>query len=188
MAKSKSSKSALSNRYANALFSLASEEKKIDIVEKELSNIVEMIQSSPDLQSAIASPIISKNILLVAFLEILKKVNISKLTTQFCITLGNNGRLALLSDVNVAFSKLLSESRGELVAEITSAKPLTKEQLNNISSSLGRVTGKKITIKEKVEKKILGGMIVKIGSLMLDDSVDGKLERMKLHLKNANVG
>lgn len=183
MSGKKVGKAVLGKRYATALFELASKQKVLDVVENDLSEISAMIASSPELASLLSSPIIAKEALNKAVKALLVKSKTSELTLKFCDVLSENRRLALLPEIAISYNELTAKARGEVTAEITSATPLDKDKLKEIIASCAKVTGKKVKVKESVNKDILGGFIIKIGSKMLDNSIDGQLEKMRLFLK-----
>lgn len=187
MSGNKSGKSVLSRRYARAVFELASEQKNLKEINKDLSEINNMISSSDDLKKIISSPVISKEKSSAAISKLIKKAGLLKLTLRFCEVLGENRRLALLPDISAEFSNMLSEARGEVTAEVTSASSLGANEIKKINSNLEKATNKKINLKQVVNEDIIGGIILRVGSKMLDDSVGGRLERLKIYLKNSDA-
>ena len=185
MSAKKSSKAAIARRYAKALFELANEKKSLEAVEKDLGQIREILENSPELNRVLKNTTLSKEKLQNIFSEILKRVKVNKLTNNFCLALGANRRLEILAEVIKEFFALIAEQNGEMTVEVVSAVPLAKTQKSKIAEQLKVITGKKVEITEVVNKEILGGIIVKMGSQMLDNSINGKLERLKIQQKRA---
>jgi len=183
MAGNKAGKSVLSRRYAKALFGLASEQNKLDDVAKDLIEINKMVESSDDLQKVLKSPIISKEKLSGAIQVLFRKAGISVLTMRFCDLLGENRRLTILPEISKQFAELLAEAKGEVVAEVISASSLSANDEKKITARLEKATEKRVRLKKVVNEDIIGGLILKVGSGMLDSSIGGRLDRLKLHLK-----
>ncbi len=186
MAKKQFSKALIARRYAQALFDLAHDGKKIEEVAKDLNAIDDIIYSSEEFSSVLQSPILPKDQVANAALAIFAKIKISELTHKFCVVLGANGRLSIMREIVTAYDEIMSQSKGEVKATVTSAKALKKSELKEITSLLSKNTGKIVLLEEEVDDSILGGLIVTIGSQMLDCSLSGKLESTKLYLKNAS--
>lgn len=187
MAGRKAGKYSLGKRYAKALFALAQESQKIDKIEGELAAIDNMFAESDDIRKLLLSPIIKKDALVHLASEITKKSGADKIIGDFLRLLAENRRMVLLPLIAKSYSDLASEAKGEITAEVTTASALSKNQVSEISASLKKLTGKNIKVNEKIDGGIIGGMVVKIGSKMLDDSIRGKLGRLALHLKNSNI-
>ena len=116
---------------------------------------------------------------------VLQKAGISELTRNFVGVVAKNRRLFALGDMCIAYRELLSARRGEISAEIVSAKPLSEKQRDALERTLHGAMGSKITLDTQVDASLLGGMIVKIGSRMVDSSLKTKLQRLELSLKGA---
>jgi F-type H+-transporting ATPase subunit delta len=173
----------LAGRYATALFDLAEADKQLDRVSKDLGQLGKMIADSADLIRLIRSPAISREDQGRAMAAILKKAKMSTLTQNFIGTVAKNRRLFALPVMIAAYHNLLAKHRGESTAEVVSAGPLTKKQIEKIGRSLKKAIGSKIAIDAKVDPGLLGGLIVKIGSRMVDSSIRTKLTQLRLSMK-----
>lgn len=173
----------LAGRYATALFDLAESDKLLDRVDADLGQIGQMIEASADLTRLIRSPVISREDQGRAMDAVLDKAGMCGLTRNFVGTLARNRRLFALKAMIAAYQALLAARRGEATAEVVSAKPLTKMQLNAIAAVLKKAIGSKVAIDAKVDDGLLGGLIVKIGSRMVDSSLRTKLQQMRFAMK-----
>ena len=191
MAASKQTSSIVSKRYANALIELADDKKNLDKVEKDLSDLAGMIESSEELQFAIRSPLINEASMQKAVMAIADKAKLQDITKSFLGVLVQNGRIEELSNIIKAFNQILDKRRGAITVDVEVAQDLTAKQKKDLQTALSKAIGKDVAVNAKVEPSILGGMIVTIGSQMIDDSVRRKLERLKVSLgrgANENVG
>jgi F-type H+-transporting ATPase subunit delta len=179
------SDSVLSKRYAKAIFDLAKDAKSIEEIEKDFVALKDLLTESLNLREAVQNPVISRTEQHSAMQFILKKIGVSELTEKFIKVLIDNGRLKILAEVSDSYFDMVKEYNGELTANITSAKPLLKKQIKDIEKSLSKSLGKTVTAEETVDESILGGVIVKVGSKMVDASVLGGLEKLKVITKKA---
>lgn len=170
-------------RYANALFELAKEEGKIAQVETDLTNIQSLLDMSSDLRRMVASPVFSAEDQQRAVAAVLDKAGIGGLTANFVKLIARNRRLFAAPAMIRAFKALAAEARGEVTAEVTSATALSEEQVTNLKSTLKASVGKDVQLDTRVDPSILGGLIVKIGSRMVDSSLRTKLQSMRIGLK-----
>ncbi len=182
MAKRRASTSFIARRYARALFMLAEEAGKLDILEQQLQSLKAAVTSSDLLKNLLENPVLSRGQIAQAIDQVLGDAKLDALTKKFIGTLGANRRLSLLPEIADAFAAMQQTKRGEEVAVVTSAAPLSKEQLAAVVADLQKATGKKILLKTEVNPEILGGVKVRIGSRELDNSLQGRLNRMKQHL------
>lgn len=173
----------IAGRYAIALFELARDENKLDETAQELSGVQALLDESEDFARLVRSPIFSAAEQEGAVSEIAGKAGLSSLTANFLKILAKNRRLFTLTGVISAFRKLLANHRNELEADITSAVPLTDKQTEELKATLKAKTGKDISLNPHVDPSLLGGLIVKIGSRMIDNSVRTKLNNLKMAMK-----
>lgn len=183
MASKASESSTLYNRYALALFELAESQNALDQVASELAQIGGMIDESADLLRLIRSPVISRDDQQRAMGAVLEKVEMSDLTRKFIGLVGKNGRLFALKGIIKAFKTLVATQRGETTAEVISAKPLTKAQAQALETALKGVTGSPVAVSAEVDPSLLGGLVVKLGSRMVDNSLNTKLNRLSMAMK-----
>ena len=175
----------VAGRYASALFELASDEGKVAEVEGDLTAFQALSDDSADFMRMIRSPVISSDDQEKALGAILSKAGIGALTINFFKLLAKNRRLFAASDVVRDFQSLAARSRGEVRAEVTAAAALSDAQVADLKAALKASVGKDVTLAQKVDPSILGGLIVKLGSRMVDNSLKTKLESMKFALKGS---
>lgn len=177
--------SGIAGRYANALFELALDEKAIDRVQKDLSSFGDMLGSSSDMQRLVTSPVFTAEEQGGAIDAILAKAGIKGIAANFLGLVARNRRLFAVDDMIKAYRALVADHRGEVTAEVTTAAKLTPAQTKSLQSELDKAIGKKVQIDQQVDPTLLGGMIVKVGSRMIDSSIRTKLDNMKLAMKEA---
>jgi len=170
-------------RYAGALFELADEQGQLQGVEKDLASFQEILETSDDFKRMVKSPVFSANDQQKAIAAILKTAGIGTLTSNFFALIAKNRRLYAASDIIKAFKALSAEARGEVTAHITSAVPLSPTQVSSLKEALKSAIGKDVDLDSHVDPDILGGLIVKFGSRMIDSSLKTKLDNMKMGLK-----
>lgn len=173
----------LAGRYAAALFDLATAEKALDVVAEDLQTLGAMIAQSDDLRRLLRSPVISRKDQAKALLSLIDKAGMNKLTRNFAGVLAENRRLFAMTDMIAAYLALLASHRGETTAEVVSAKELTAAQLAALSDALKQAVGNNVTVDATVDPGLLGGLIVKIGSRMVDSSLRTKLQQLRLAMK-----
>jgi len=173
----------LSGRYATALFELADEEKALDDVANDLASVGVMIEESDDLQRLIRSPIISRDDQLGAMDAVLEAAGVGQLTRNFIGVVTRNRRLFALPGMIKDYQALLAAARGEATAEVTSAQQLSDAQISAVEDSIKQAMGTKVAIDAKVDESLLGGLVVKVGSRMVDTSLKTKLSQLRLAMK-----
>jgi len=150
-----------------------------------MRDLQKMLESSGDLKRAIASRILDKNEVEKAFEVLFKEAGFDDLTGKFIKVLSQNRRIDILPEIIKAFFELLAEKNGEINAEVTTAAAMTKEENAKLANILTKISGKKVRMLEKQDAKILGGFKVKLGARMLDASIAGKLERLRVELEKS---
>ena len=184
MSSATSATTGVAGRYASALFELADSAKSLDQVAQDLTTFRTMAGSSPELARLIASPVIGRELQGKALLAVLDAADIKGLTRNFIGAVAANGRARELVAMATAFLSELANRRGETTVAVTSAVPLSPAQLQQLNDSLRGVLGSnKISIDARVEPEILGGLVVKVGSRMIDSSLRTKLEGMRAAMK-----
>jgi F-type H+-transporting ATPase subunit delta len=173
----------LAERYATALFELAEADKALDKVAAELQQIQRFIQSSSDLERVIRSPVISREDQRRAIDAILAKAGSSDLVRRSVGLIAQNRRLYALPKIIAAFAKRLAARRGETTAEVASATPLSDDQTTAIAKALKKGIGTDVVLLKRVDPSLLGGLIVKVGSRMVDSSLQTKLLRLSFAIK-----
>lgn len=177
----------IAKRYATALIALAEDAKKLDAVSKDLTTLSDIVASSPDFQAMLDNPLIKKSDHISAVAAICKKAKISGLVNNFVGILADKRRLTILSLIIKVSQDMIAKKRGDITAEITTAEKLDVKQIKKLTDSLKKLAGSNVQLSIVVDKEILGGLIVKIGSTMIDHSVRTKLDRLKRAMKNQNV-
>lgn len=181
---------AVTSRYALALIELAQESNRIQQVERDLNELAAMIASSGDLATVISSPSLSRDRQASAIMAIADKAKFDGLTRNFLGVLVKNRRLGAVQGITESFRAELSRRRGEVAVEVQTAQDMTASQFEALQRAIAKGLGRDVALKAKVEPGILGGMIVTIGSRMIDDSVARKLERLKVAMSrqsNQNI-
>jgi len=173
----------MAGRYAAALFELAKDQKQLDQVAGDLESFDRMLAGSEELRRLVRSPVISAEDQARALGVLLDKAGITGLISNFFKLIARNRRLFAASDMIKGFRALLARERGEVNADVTSAHPLTPDQMNLLSDSLKAQVGKNVKIATRVEPNLLGGLIVKVGSKMIDSSLRTKLDNLKVAMK-----
>jgi len=172
----------VAGRYASALFDLASDSGKVADVETDLVTFQSLLDQSPDLVRLVRSPVIATDDQNKAIAAILDKVRISGLAANFLKLVTSNRRLFSIQDIIKAYRALAARSRGEVTAEVTSAVPLNNEQTAALKETLKASVGKDVTLQARVDPGLLGGLVVKVGSRMIDSSLKTKLQNLKVVL------
>ncbi|MBK8209370.1 MAG: F0F1 ATP synthase subunit delta [Rhodospirillales bacterium] len=173
----------LAERYAGALFELAEADKALDQVNGELQALAGLIRGSNDLERMIRSPVISRDEQRKAINAILERQGASSLTRRFVGLVAHNRRLFTLPSIIAAFSQRLARARGESTADVVSAQPLTPDQLSAIGTALKKVVGTQMVLSTRTDPSLLGGIVVKVGSRMIDSSLKTKLLRLSFAIK-----
>ncbi|HEX2363958.1 MAG TPA: F0F1 ATP synthase subunit delta [Bradyrhizobium sp.] len=185
MAAEDPSVSGVSGRYATALFELARDEKSIDAVKADLDQFDAMLNDSADLKRLARSPVFAADTQSKALSAVLDKAGITGISANFLKVLTANRRLFAVSDVIRAFRALVARFKGEASADVTVAEPLSDKNLDALKTALKAVSGKDVTLHVKVDPSIIGGLVVKLGSRMVDSSLRTKLNSIKHAMKEA---
>jgi F-type H+-transporting ATPase subunit delta len=175
--------SGLADRYAAALFDLADERKELDTVAADLRQLRDMILGSADLRRLVRSPVLSRAEQAKAIGAVAESAGISQLTRNFLGLIAQNRRLFALPAMIEAYLAQLAARRGEVTAQVVAAQPLTPAQEAAVNEQLRKAVGSKVAVEVRVDPSLLGGMIVKVGSRMVDASVRSKLQRLQLAMK-----
>ena len=178
--------SGMAGRYAGALFDLARDDKAIDAVKADLEQFDKLIADNPDLNRLVRSPVFGADEQLKALSAILAKAGIKGLAANFLRVITANRRLFALREIIRGYRALVARHKGEVSAQVTVAEKLSDKNLDALKSALKSVTGgKDIDLDIEVEPAIIGGLIVKIGSRMVDSSLRTKLNSIKFAMKEA---
>ena len=185
MAAENPSVSGVSGRYATALFELARDENSIDAVKTDLDRFAAMLDESADLKRLVRSPVFAAEAQLKALSAVLEKAEITGVSANFLKVLAANRRLFAVSEVIRAFNALVAKFKGEATADVTVAETLSDKNLEALKAALKSVTGKDVTLDVKVDPSIIGGLVLKLGSRMVDSSLRTKLNSIKNAMKEA---
>ena len=175
--------SGVAGRYANALFDLASEEKAVPATAKGLDAFQTMIENSDDLQRLLNSPVFKAEDQMDAVTALAAKAGIGGLALNFVKLMSAKRRLAALPDAIRGFQALVADAKGETVAEVTSAEKLSPAQITDLKAALKAKLGKDVLLTTTIDSSILGGLIVKVGTTMIDNSLKTKLSNLKTAMK-----
>lgn len=173
----------LSDRYASALYDLAYERNALDQVADDLRSLQAMLTESADFRRFVTSPIMTREDQKKGILALAQSAGVSELTSNFLGLIASNRRLFALADMADAYLARLAAARGEVTATVHSAKSLSDAQIASLSAALKQAAGKEVAMNILIDPAILGGLIVKIGSRMVDNSVRTKLQRLQLAMK-----
>ena len=173
----------LAGRYATALFDLAKSKKTLDKVEASLESVGNALNESAELRALTNSPVVGRDAAKAAIAALAKKMKLDTLTGNTLGVLADNRRLAELPAVIRAFGSLLSAHRGEVRAEVASAFPLSDDQVDAVKANLKKRVGSDVTVSTKVDPSLLGGLVVRIGSQMIDSSIKTRLNSLANAMK-----
>jgi F-type H+-transporting ATPase subunit delta len=175
----------ISDRYASALYDLATEKKVVDFVLENLQKIKKEILDSKELSLLIKSPLITSNDKLEVLLKLTSSFNLNELSVTFLKVVSSNKRFSSLTSMISQFININANRRGDVMADVTSADELLEEQKVDIKDQLRNILGNKLSLNFKVDKKIIGGLIIKVGSKMIDMSLANKINKLKIAIKGA---
>ncbi len=177
--------SGAADRYAKALFELAKDAKSTDIVEAELAVIKDTLFQNDELTHVLSSPVIGATEKAAAITAVAKKAKLSKLTINFVGAVASAGRAGELSHMADCFALMCARARGTLQAEAATAQPMSAKQEKDLASTLKKVLGQDVKIETRVDPALLGGLVIKIGSRMFDNSLKTKLDGLNLVMKES---
>lgn len=175
----------VAGRYAAALFDLAREEGALDAVEAELKTLAGALDASEALRRFLKSPAYDREDKINAIVAIAAKAKFGTLTTNFLKLVATNRRLFALEDMIAAFAALAARARGEISAEAVSAAPMNDDQRKALRLEIEAMVGKAVNLDTTVDRDLLGGLVVKVGSKMIDTSLRTKLNRLRHVMKEA---
>ena len=175
----------ISDRYASALYDLATENKVVDFVLENLNFLKNIINENKELQLVIKSPLIISSDKLEIILKLMSEQSFNKLSITFLKVISNNKRFSSLPSIILQFININAQKRGDILADVTSADDLSDQQQENIKEQLRKILGEKLSLNFKIDKNIIGGLIVKVGSKMIDTSLANKINKLKIAMKGA---
>jgi len=175
--------SGMAGRYATAVFELALDAGAIDSVSADLQKFDALLDDSADLTRLVRSPVFTAEAQSKALAAVIDKAGIGGLAAQFLKVVTSNRRLFAIRDIIKAYRALVARHKGEVTAHVTVAEPLSDAHRDEIRNTLNAVTGKDVRVDMKVDPSIIGGLVVKIGSRMVDSSLRTKLNGLKHAMK-----
>jgi F-type H+-transporting ATPase subunit delta len=176
--------SGLAERYATALFDLGDERRVLDEIAADLRELRAMLQASGDFLRLIRSPILSRGEQAKAIAAVAESAGLSPLVRDFLAVVARNRRLFVVPAIVEAFLAKLAARRGEVGAQVIAAQPLTAAQLATLNEQLRRSIGSRVSVDVRVDPGLIGGMVVQVGSRMVDGSIKSKLRRLQLAIKS----
>jgi F-type H+-transporting ATPase subunit delta len=175
--------SGVAGRYATALFELALEQKQLDAVKADLDRFADLVEQNSELKRLVRSPVFTAEEQTKALAAVLGNVGIGGLAANFLLLVASNRRLFAVGPILKAFRQLVARHKGEVTAEVTVAERLDEKHLSALKGALKNVTGKDVDLDVKVDPSIIGGLVVKLGSRMVDTSLKTKLNAIKHAMK-----
>ncbi len=170
-------------RYASALFELAKEDKALKALEADTDALEAALKASADLRDLIGSPVYSREEQGAAMAAVAGKMGLSALTSNTLALMAGKRRLFVLPQLLAQLRGLIAAEKGEVTAEVTSAVPLTPAQAKELAATLKKRVGKTVKLKTAVDETLIGGLVVKVGSTMIDTSIRAKLASLQNAMK-----
>lgn len=183
MAATSAVSSGLASRYATALFELSKEQDATDPVLADLQGLAARIDESEDLRRLISSPLVNREQHVAAIEALALRLNMHELTRKFLGTLAQNRRLFALVPIIAAFRETVARARGEVDAEVVSAVPLDEAELEAVRRSVSAYAKAPVNLASRVDPSLLGGLVVRVGSRMVDGSLKNKLQHLETSLR-----
>ena len=175
----------LSGRYARALYELADEARRLDEVADDLRSLASALDQSDDLRRLVRSPVLSRDEQARAVAAVMAAMGTGDLVRRTVGLLAQKRRLFALKDIIADYLRLLAAHRGETTAEVASARELSADELERLRATLKTIVGRDVAVETRVDPELLGGLVVRVGSRMLDSSIRTKLQRLELAMKGA---
>jgi F-type H+-transporting ATPase subunit delta len=173
----------IATRYAAALFGLAEEQGDLETLSINVEALMQCLKDSDDFNTLIASPMYTRDEQENAITEIAKKMGLSGIVTNTLSLMASKRRLFVLPTLLAVLNELISASKNEVTAEVVTAQSLSKSQITKLEKSLKANFGKDVRINESVDQSLIGGMIVKVGSRMIDTTIKAKLNSLQNVMK-----
>ena len=175
--------SGIAGRYATAVFELAVEEKQVEALERDFASLKAMIGESPELARLVKAPVFSREEQAQGMNAILHRMEAAALTRRFVLLLASKRRLFALTDAIRAFEALVAKMRGEVTAQVTSARALSDAEVTELKAILKSKLGRDARLDAKVDPSLLGGLVVKVGSRMIDSTLRTKLNGLRAAMR-----
>jgi F-type H+-transporting ATPase subunit delta len=175
--------SGIAARYATAIFELAQEEKSVEAVEKDFAALKDLIAENPELARLVRAPVFSREDQAKGLNAVMHRMEAAPLTRRFVLTLAGKRRLFALTDIIRLFDAHVAKQRGEVSAAVTSARPLNDAEVAELKQILKSKLGREARLEAKVDPSLLGGLVVKVGSRMIDSSLRTKLSGIRAAMR-----
>ncbi len=185
MAQEQTGVSGLAGRYATALFELARETETLDAVARDLAQVRSMLGESEALRRMVRSPLISREAQGAAVTALARRAGLGGAATNFLRLLARNRRLFALADAIRDFDALLARHRGEVAADVVSARPLDAAEIEAVGRALAKAVGREVRVRAAVDETLIGGLVVRLGSRMIDASIRTRLQALGAAMKGA---
>jgi F-type H+-transporting ATPase subunit delta len=173
----------LAGRYATAVFELAQEERATELVERDFTALRSMIDESEDLRRLVRAPVFSRDEQTKGMSAILERMQAAPLTRRFILTLVKRRRLFAITDVIRAYEARLARQRGEVQAQVISARALNNDEIDQLKAALRAKLGREARLSTQVDPGLLGGLVVQVGSRMIDSSLRTKLNALRVAMR-----
>jgi F-type H+-transporting ATPase subunit delta len=173
----------IASRYASALFDLAKDDKALKALEADTTALSETLAAGADLRALIASPVVSRDDQGRVIEAIGAKLGLSTLMANTLALMSHKRRLFVLPQFLTALAGMIAEEKGEVTAEVTAARALSAAQSKKLAETLKASVGKTVKLKTTVDETLIGGLVVKLGSTMIDTSVKAKLAALQNAMK-----
>ncbi|MGF1502388.1 MAG: F0F1 ATP synthase subunit delta [Paracoccaceae bacterium] len=183
MAEVSSYTASVAGRYATALFDLATEEGALDTVERDLDQLSDAIRSSTDLERLIRSPIYGREDQARGLNAVAERMGLSPIARNLLGLMASKRRLFVLPDMIRIFGQMLADHRGEITAEVRAARPLSDAQTERLAETLRAASDRTVKLEVTVDPALIGGLVVKLGSRMIDTSIRSKLMGLQTAMK-----
>ena len=170
-------------RYATAVFELAKEAKKLDAIENDTDALADALDASDDFADLIANPVYTRAEMVAAIGAIGAKMGLDGITANTLGLMAQNRRLFVLPQLISTIRSMIADEKGEVTAEVTAAKELTKAQQDKLAKTLKESVGKDVKINMAVDESLIGGLVVKVGSKMIDSSIRSQLSKLSNAMK-----
>lgn len=175
----------IAGRYAAALYDLADEAKVLDAVADDVRGILQALEDSPDFSKLVLSPLMDRQVQARAMSAVLEKAGTHDLLRRFVGVVASNGRLFALPEMARGYLAELARRRGEVTAKVTAPNDIDDEQKQAIIAALKPYAGDKVSLDVDVDPSLIGGLVVRVDSRMIDSSIRSKLQRLQLVMKGA---
>lgn len=183
MSESASISTSIAGRYASAVFDLAKDGKSVASLEKDVADLAGALKDSDALRDLIASPIYSRDQQSKAIAAIAAKMGLSGTMSNTLALMASKRRLFVLPQLLSRLTDMIAADKGEMTADVTAAQALSADQQAKLAQTLATKTGKTVKLNIRVDESLIGGMIVKLGSKMIDTSVASKLASLQNAMK-----